>query len=286
MHVASVAAVAVIVLATAYGFVRKAPLSLMYAVAILAVYALQVASSPVTVELGLLAAPGLPPAPWSWVTFEFVHGSETHIFLNLLGLILISPPLEQRIGSTRWTILFFVGGAVGAVVFLLVHLGAPVLLVGASAGIFAVFGAYGRLYPRDRVTLFLPIPRVPSLPVVEVVVIFLILETLLGLLGPLGIAWEAHVGALIFGFATAPFFMRLPLRGGRGRLIPVKAIADLATTPELQRILGEAERADLPETREAWIESFVRAARCPRCAGPLQRRFGRIVSDCGWRRRL
>src|SRR5947208_14312828 len=125
----------------------------MYAVAILAVYALQVASSPVTVELGLLAGPGLP-APWSWITFEFVHGSETHIFLNLLGLILISPPLEQRIGITRWTILFFVGGAVVAVVFLLVHLGAPVLLVGASAGIFAVFGAYGRLYPRDRVTLF------------------------------------------------------------------------------------------------------------------------------------
>src|SRR5207249_66332 len=83
-----------------------------------------------------------------------------------------------------------------------VELGALVLLVGASAGIFAVFGAYGRLYPRDRVTLFLPIPGVPSLPVVEVVVIFLILETLLGLLGPLGIAWEAHVGALIFGFAT------------------------------------------------------------------------------------
>src|SRR5436309_2649021 len=108
----------------------------------------------------------------------------------------------------------------------------------------------------------------------------------LGLLGPLGIAWEAHVGALIFGFATAPFFMRLPLRGGRGRLIPLKAIHDLATTPELQRILTEAERADLPETREAWIESFVRAARCPRCAGPLRRRFGRIVSDCGWHRRL
>src|SRR5207249_11329211 len=128
VHVASVAAVAVIVLATAYGFVRRAPLSLMYAVAILAVYALQVASSPVTVELGLLAAPGLPPAPWSWVTFEFVDGSETHIFLNLLGLILISPPLAQRIGTTRWTILLFLVAAAGAAVFLLVHLGSPSLL--------------------------------------------------------------------------------------------------------------------------------------------------------------
>ena len=45
MHPASLAAIAVIVLATAYGFVRKAPLSLMFAVAILVVYALQVATS-------------------------------------------------------------------------------------------------------------------------------------------------------------------------------------------------------------------------------------------------
>jgi len=294
VHPASLAAIAVIVLATAYGFVRKAPLSLMFAVAILVVYALQVAtsafgfvpSSPVVFDLGLFAARGSPPAPWTWITFEFVHASETHIFLNLLGLILISPTLEERIGSRRWAIVYFVGGAVGALVFLLVHLGITVLLVGASAGIFAAFGAYGRLYPRDRIALFLPIPGVPSFLVIEVVVIFLALEGLLGFLGPLGIAWEAHVGALVFGFATAPFFMRIPLRGGRGRLVPVNSLEDLATSPELQRILHEAERADLPETRDAWIESFVRAARCPRCAGPLRRRFGRITSDCGWHRRL
>jgi len=294
VHPASLAAIAVIVLATAYGFVRKAPLSLMFAVAILVVYALQVAtsafgfvlSSPVVFDLGLFAARGSPPAPWTWITFEFVHASETHIFLNLLGLILISPTLEERIGSRRWAIVYFVGGAVGALVFLLVHLGITVLLVGASAGIFAAFGAYGRLYPRDRIALFLPIPGVPSFLVIEVVVIFLALEGLLGFLGPLGIAWEAHVGALVFGFATAPFFMRIPLRGGRGRLVPVNSLEDLATSPELQRILHEAERADLPETRDTWIASFVRAARCPRCTGPLRRRFGRITSDCGWHRRL
>src|SRR5438094_8676728 len=147
----------------------------MYAVAILGVFALQVSSSalgfvrlsPVTLELGLFAAPGSPPAPWTWITFEFVHASETHIFLNLLGLILISPTLEERIGSRRWAIVYFVGGAVGALVFLLVHLGVTVLLVGASAGIFAAFGAYGRLYPRDRIDLFLPIHAVPYFLVLE-----------------------------------------------------------------------------------------------------------------------
>src|SRR3989449_2198174 len=147
------------VLATAYGFVRKAPLSLIYAVAILAVFALQVSSSalgfvrlsPVTFELGLFTAPGLPPAPWSWITFEFVHASETHIFLNLLGLILISPTLEERIGSGRWAIVYFVAGAVGAPVFLLVPFGVRGLFAGASAGIFPAFAPDRGVSPRDRV---------------------------------------------------------------------------------------------------------------------------------------
>src|SRR2546425_11478908 len=129
----------------------------MFAVAILAVYALQVAtssfgfvlSSPVVSDLGLAAARGSAPAPWTWITFEFVHASETHIFLNLLGLILISPALEERIGSWRWAIVYFVGGAVGGLGFLLVHYGVPVLVLGASAGIFEGLRAVGPRHTRD-----------------------------------------------------------------------------------------------------------------------------------------
>src|SRR6266487_407477 len=119
---------------------------------------------------GPRSAPGQAPAPWSWVTFQFVHASETHVFLNLLGLVFLSPTFEERVGSPRWAILYFAGGAFGAFAFLVVNLGHPIVLVGASAGISAVFGAYGRLYPRDRVTLFLPIPGVPAIPVAQLVV--------------------------------------------------------------------------------------------------------------------
>jgi membrane associated rhomboid family serine protease len=288
----SIAALGVVGLATVYAFVRKALLSLVYGVAILLVFALQVISAPgpvglvgkapVTVELGLLVA---SPTTWSWITFEFVHGSQTHVVLNLLGLILISPTFEERIGSARWVILFFLGGAFGALVFVLVHLGQPILLVGASAGIFAVFGAYGRLYPRDRVSLFLPLPGLRPLPVIQVVVLFLALEAALGVLLPGGIAWEGHAGALVFGFAAAPAIIRLPLPGRRSpRLRSLAGWKDLATTSELGRILEEAERADLAETREAWVEKFVAAARCPQCGGPLRLRFGRLTSKCGWLR--
>lgn len=292
MEPISIVAVAVIVGATAFALFRKALLSFVYAVAILLVYALQVVSapggfvigSPISRELGLVAGPGFGTVVSSWITFEFVHGSETHVLLNLFGLILISPTFEERIGSLRWVILFFVGGAFGALVFLLVHMAETVILVGASAGIFAVFGAYGRLYPRDRVTLFLPIPGMPALPVIQVVVLFLAVEMLIGVLLASGIAWEGHAGALLFGFGAAPLVMRLPLPGRRlPRLRSLGEWRNLATSPDLVRILEEAERADLPETREAWVEKFVSAARCPKCGGPLRIRFGRLVSPCGWK---
>lgn len=291
MQPASVAAIALIGAATAYGVLRRALLSLTYAVAILAVYALQVVSSPsgdvlassVAWDLGIVVGPGLAPAPASWITFEFVHGSVSHVFLNLVGLILISPRFEERIGSARWVLLFFAGGAFGAFVFVLVHFGPALnLLVGSSAGVLAALGAYGRLYPKDRVTLFLPLPGPPTLPVRQVVLLFLVLDLVLGVLLPSGVAWEAHAGALLFGFATAPAVMRLPLPGRPTRLRSLNGWRHLATTPELGHILEEAERADLPETRNPWIEKFVTMARCPRCGGPLRFRFGRFRSDCGW----
>jgi len=292
----SVIALGIILLATVYAFARKALLSLTYAIAILAVYVLQVASaplgiaifSPIVFELGLVSLPGSAPSAWSWLTFEFVHASETHVFLNLLGLVFLSPTFEERIGSPRWALLYFVGGAFGAFAFLAVNLGRSIVLVGASAGISSVFGAYGRLYPRDRVTLFLPIPGVPAIPVAQLVVIFLVLQVLLGFVGPSGIAWQAHAAAIAFGFAAAPAVMRVPTSGRRraAKPPPIDGVRDLATTPELRNILEEAARADLPETRDAWMEKFVASARCPRCGGPLRMRFGRLASPCGWRRTL
>jgi hypothetical protein len=128
----------------------------------------------------------------------------------------------------------------------------------------------------------------PAIPVAQLVVIFLVLEVLLGLVGPSGIAWEAHVAGIAFGFAAAPAVMRLPIPGRRraGKAPPIDGVRDLATTPELRSILDEAARADLPETRDAWMQKFVASARCPRCGGPLRMRFGRLASPCGWRRAL
>ena len=294
MEPISLAAIAVIVLATAYAFARKALLSLTYAVAFLSIYGLAVAStlpfrifSPIHLDLGLFYFPGGWPNPWTWITYAFVHGSLSHLFLNVLGIVFISPVFEGRVGSARWILLFFGGSVFGALVFRLLNGDAIALLVGASAGILSIFGAYGRIYPRDRVTLFLPLPGMPAVPVIYIVIGFLLLQLLLSFSAIGNVAWEAHAAAIAFGFAVAPAVMRIPLPGGRTRkLASVEPLRDLATTSELRTILEEAERADIGETRDAWIDKFVKGARCPQCGQPLRRTFGRLRSDCGWSRSL
>lgn len=287
-YVAFVAIVAAVV----YGFARKTLQSLTLGVAILFVFILQFASRGLVVtDLRLASIGGALSPPYSWITYQFLHADLSHLLFNLLALLLIAPPFEERIGSGRFAILFFVGGVVGAAGFLALNLGSNVALVGASASISSVFGAYGRLYPRDRVQLFLPIPGVPALPVIEVVIGFLVLESALSFFGSYlglgGIAWQAHVVAMAFGFLVAPAVKLLPLGPARlRRLASVSGWRVLATTPELEAILDEAERADLPEVRQAWIEKLVRAAKCPNCGGPLRRRFGGVSSPCGWRRRI
>lgn len=288
----SYVAMAGIVVAVVYAFARRALLSLTLGIAALIVFALQFLSRDLVVaDLALFVIRGQWSAPWTWISFQFVHGGLSHLLLNLVALLFIAPALEDRIGATRIGVLFFAGGAIGAAGFLLLNLNLNPALIGASGGISAVFGAYGRLYPRDRVQLFLPIPGVPALPVIDVVIGFLILETVLSMVpfgGPLSnVAWQAHVIAAVFGFAEAPLIMRIPSRTGKvRRLTPVAGLRPLAVTPELQKILEEAESADLPEIRDAWIEKFVRAMRCPQCGGPVRLRFGRLSSKCGWKARV
>lgn len=304
---ASLIAIAVIVAALLYSWWRKALLTLTITVACCILFGLEVATGnaiwadlsvyhdvpPLVVFTPTPVILVLPPfsPPWAFVTYQFLHANLVHLLFNLLAFVLIAPVFEERIGSFRFGVLYFAGGIVGGVGFLLLNFSGGVLLVGASASISAIFGAYGRLYPRDRVQLFFPIPGLPAVPMIDVVIGFLVLETALSFFGGFTaffgtVAWEAHVIAMVFGLAVAPLVMRIPV-GRRQTLKPVSLAAwrPLATTPELLSFLEEAQRADLPEIRDAWMEQFVNAMRCPRCGGPVKRSVGRFSSPCGWKAR-
>ena len=286
-------ALAAIVVAVAYSAWRRALLSLTLAIAIVVVYLLEYVSQLVPSfgrrvfwDLAWSYLPGyLVSPPWTIATTIFVHSGLFHLMFNLLGLLLITPVLEERIGTLRWGFVFFLGAMFGQLVFWIARYGEPFVLVGASGGLMAVLGAFARLYPRERVTLFLPIPGLPAVPVIWLAIVYLLLSFAL-FASPLGgIAYEAHICGLAFGLVAAPLIMRVPAGRAPAKLaaLNVGALGPLATTRELRQILEELKAADMAEVRTAWLEKFAAKAKCPTCGGPLRYRRGRLASKCGWR---
>lgn len=288
---AAVAALSIPV-ALLYSWWRKAPITLTLAVAMLVTFILgyiAARSSPAGGEdfLLSLAVFRIGPVhsePWTYVTMMFIHADLTHLLFNLLFLIFLGPMLEERIGPFRWGVLFLAGGVFATVVFELLQYQSPVyVLLGASGALSAVFGAFGRLYPWVRIRLFVPFP-LPLLPVLYYVIGFVVLEFFLALVfRGSGIAWEAHVAGLVFGFATAPIVMRIP---DRTRVLAVRdfsGLRPLVMGRDLEEIYDHLSRESLREAQEAWLEKFARKAKCPQCGLPLNWSRGSLRSECGWK---
>jgi membrane associated rhomboid family serine protease len=139
--------------------------------------------------------------PWTIVTNLFVHGSIWHLLFNMLTFYFFGTFLIRLVGVRDFLIIYFGGGILGNVFFMLFAILMnsifmdPRLLyatvIGASGAIFALGGTLAVLTPRLRVFVF-PIP-VPMPLWVAVIGGFVILS----FVG--GIAWQGHLGGLVFG---------------------------------------------------------------------------------------
>jgi len=151
---------------------------------------------------------GLQPAgflerPWSIVTNLFIHGGLWHILANMLTFYFFGSYLARLLGTGRLLITYFCGGILGNIFYL--FLGHPFsIAIGASGAVFALGGILAVLRPKLRVFVF-PIP-VPLPLWVAVVGGFIII----GLFPQ--VAWQAHLGGLVFGLVASLFFRKRELR--------------------------------------------------------------------------
>ena len=91
-----------------------------------------------------LQALGGGPKLWTLLTYAFLHGSWTHVFLNTIWLLAFGPPVARRFGSTRFLIFM----AVTAIASALAHwVSAPMDFYAADRGVGLGFGTDGRRYP-------------------------------------------------------------------------------------------------------------------------------------------
>ena len=159
--------------------------------------------------------------PWTFVSYIFVHAGLFHLLVNTIFLVALGPSVERRMGSGKFLAYFLycgIGAAAFTVALNAVH---PVgAFIGMSGAVMGVAIAYALLLP-DRELLIFPIP----IPIRAGVLVALLAA--FDLVGALfwhdGIAHEAHLGGLLFGW----LFFRLNAISG----------APLPKRPPLQHVV-------------------------------------------------
>lgn len=146
---------------------------------------------------------------YTLITSMFLHGSFGHLFGNMLFLNIFGRNMEERLGRLGFLLFYIVSGVIGAMTQILV-MPDNIPVLGASAAISGLLGAYIIFFPTHKIdiVLFLGfIIKIIALPAITLLVIWALFQVILGigeieLIGT-GIAYFAHVGGFSFGVLTA-----------------------------------------------------------------------------------
>lgn len=140
--------------------------------------------------------------PWTIISAMFAHSGILHFIFNMLVLFFFGRFLIMLVGQSWFLLVYFIGGIVGNILFLL--LAAPnTYAVGASGAVYAIAGALVLIVPNMRVLFWGIIP----MPLWVFVVVFLGILSLPGIAGS-NVAWQAHFGGLAVGLIAGYFFRR------------------------------------------------------------------------------
>jgi membrane associated rhomboid family serine protease len=144
---------------------------------------------------------------WTVFTYMFVHANWSHIIFNMITFYFFGTFALSLIGEGFFLITYFVGGVMGGLLYYVMATltGSEFsILVGASGAIYALGGLLIVMRPNARVITF-PIP-VPIPLWIAILVGFLLVAFLPG------VAWEAHLGGIVFGAVMGLYFRRREFR--------------------------------------------------------------------------
>lgn len=135
---------------------------------------------------------------WGVVTYMFLHGGTMHLLSNMISLFFFGPRLEERLGSARFILFYFVCGICGAALSLILFALAPFgAMIGASGAVFGVIIGFARYWPDDSIYLMGVVPvRARTLAIVLIAI-----SIFAGTTGAGGnIAHFAHLGGGVAGW--------------------------------------------------------------------------------------
>jgi len=142
------------------------------------------------------------------LTSMFMHGGWAHLGGNMLYLWIFGDNVEDRFGHMKFVVFYIVCGLAATFSQLVFSLGSSIPNLGASGAIAGVLGAYVLLFPQGRVSI-LQGQKVIQVPAVVVIGLWIVLQFFSGIgsisdtAGTGGVAYMAHIGGFIAGFALA-----------------------------------------------------------------------------------
>ena len=151
------------------------------------------------------------PEPVTLVTYQFLHAGWWHLISNMLFLWVFADNIEDAFGYFAFVLFYLLCGIAGALAHVLMSPASTAPLIGASAAVSGVIGAYMLLYPRARVwiLLFFRIPlRISAIWVLGgwfLLQVFSVLTT--DQSAEVEVAWWAHIGGFVAGLAIT-FLLR------------------------------------------------------------------------------
>lgn len=163
--------------------------------------------------------PGPHPLWLSIFSAMFMHGSWMHLIGNMLYLAIFGDQVEDRLGHIRFLLFYLFAGVVATLTQVYADPTSIIPSIGASGAIAGVLGAYLVLYPRNRVKVLLirDIVIVPASLVLGMWGVFQVLGQASAQQGQGGVAYLAHIGGFVVGFATGALLrvLRSPEREHR-----------------------------------------------------------------------
>ncbi|WP_114751272.1 rhomboid family intramembrane serine protease [Pleomorphovibrio marinus] len=160
--------------------------------------------------------------PWTLFTYMFLHEGFFHILFNMLFLYWFGILLNDFLGSKKLVNLYILGGVAGGFLYMLIYNIAPLfsdrvegaLMLGASAGVYAVVVAAATLRPETEFRLILLGPVK-----IKYIAIFYVLVAFANSAGSNAGGELAHLGGAALGY-----FYILQLGKGRDLGTPVQAV--------------------------------------------------------------
>ena len=149
------------------------------------------------------------PAMLTIFTSMFMHANLLHIGGNMLYLWVFGNNIEDVLGHWRFLVFYLAAGVGAALAQVFMALTSTIPMVGASGAIAGVLGAYIILFPRARVTTFIPPFYTVELPASLVLGFWIAIQVintlLLSSVGPRGgVAYAAHLGGVFSFFLGRP----------------------------------------------------------------------------------